>query len=181
MVQAYFAALNARDWEALATLCTDHVTHTLPADLPLAGTICGKAAFLTYAEAALARVPGIQYEEVLVSRDRHGLAARSCSIWHEPAGSLQRLTSTLRFRFQGECISQISVQPGSGERFTRLMAQATRPMPQASAIPPQAARVLLVEADALLRAFLAQPLTQAGYQQDVSPLLSVCNKIETGY
>ena len=164
VVQAYFAALNARDFAALAALCAPDVTHTLPADLLLAGIISGKAAFLTYAEAALARVPGIQYEEVLVSPDPHGFVARACSVWRGQAFTLQRQTSTLRFRFQGECISQISVQPGSGERFTRLMAQATRPMPQASAIPPQAARVLLVEADALLRASLAQTLTQAGYQ-----------------
>ena len=164
VVQAYFAALNARDWEALAALCTYGVTHRLPVDLPLAATISGKAAFVTYAQAALSRVPGIFYEEVLVAPEAHSLAARASSVWRGPADNLHRQTSTLHFRFQGERICQIDVQPGSGERFTRLLTQLPRPLPQTNTSPRQTARFLLVEADALMRASQVQTLTQAGYQ-----------------
>ena len=85
VVQAYFAALSARAWDALLALCTDEVLYSLP-DSPFAGTIRGKAAFRTYTEETFRQFPAARFEEVLVSSRPHGLAARYRSCWATPEG-----------------------------------------------------------------------------------------------
>ncbi len=119
VVQAYFAALSARAWDALLTLCTDEVLYSLP-DSPFAGTIRGKAAFRTYTEETFRQFPAAQFEEVLVSSRPHGLAARYRSCWATPEGGEECVAGAVVFGFQGERIAQIGIQLGGKQHRVLL-------------------------------------------------------------
>src|ERR1051326_4641435 len=56
VILAYFAALTARDWDALLACCREDVLYYLPGDSPFAGTIRGKAAFRAYTEETFPRI-----------------------------------------------------------------------------------------------------------------------------
>ena len=45
VVRRYFAALEARDWDALLALCMDDIRYVLPTPAPFATTLHGQAAF----------------------------------------------------------------------------------------------------------------------------------------
>ncbi|MCA1598838.1 MAG: response regulator, partial [Chloroflexi bacterium] len=48
VVHRYFAALEARDWDALLALCTNDIRYVLPTPAPFATTLHGQAAFRAY-------------------------------------------------------------------------------------------------------------------------------------
>jgi CheY-like chemotaxis protein len=115
-VQAYFAALGARDWDALVALCTDEVIYYLPGQLPFAGTITGKAAFRAYTEETFRQFPAARFEEVLVYSHPSGLAARYRSCWQTPEAEVVRVTGAVLFGFEGERIARIGIQLGEKQQ-----------------------------------------------------------------
>jgi CheY-like chemotaxis protein/ketosteroid isomerase-like protein len=96
IVRRYFAALTARDWDALATLCADDVAYSLP----------GASSF---AAETFAHFPDARFGDVLVYASPKGLAARYQGSWAAPDGSAQRQSGATIFRFEGTHIAQIGV------------------------------------------------------------------------
>ena len=111
-MQAYVAALGARDWDALVALCTDEVIYHLPGEVPFAGTISGKAAFRAYTEATFRQLHAVRFEEVLVYSRPHGLAARYRSCWETPEEGEVSAAGAVLFGFEEERIAQIGIQLG---------------------------------------------------------------------
>jgi ketosteroid isomerase-like protein len=116
VVQAYFAALTARDWDALLACCREDVLYYLPGDSSFAGTIRGKAAFRAYTEETFRHFPQARFEEVLVYSRPRGLAARYQSRWPTSEGREERVADTVLFEFVGEQIVQIGIQLGDKQR-----------------------------------------------------------------
>jgi predicted ester cyclase len=118
VIQAYFAALGARQWEEMLALCTDEVLYFLPYS-PFAGAISGKAAFRTYTEETFRHFPAARFEEVLVYSRPHGLAARYRSCWETQEGSEECVAGAALFGFLGERIAQIGIE--LGEKQSRVL------------------------------------------------------------
>lgn len=116
VVQAYFAALSARRWDALVALCTDEVIYTLPVGMPFAGTFSGKEAFRAYTEDTFRHFPTARFEEVLVYSRPHGLAARYRACRETPEAEEVRVTGAALFGFEGARIAQIGVQLGEKQQ-----------------------------------------------------------------
>ncbi len=109
VVRAYFAALSARDWNALVGLCADDVTYVLPPPAPFAQEIHGKEAFRRYTEETYAHFPGARFEEPRVYALPRGMAARYVGRW--PAeGEMHQQAGAVIFQFEGERIKQIGVR-----------------------------------------------------------------------
>jgi len=121
VVRAYFAALTARDWDALVALCTDDVTYVLPGDTPFSGTVTGKAAFRAYTEDTYQHFPAARFWDVTVYATPAGLAARFQGAWRAPDGSEPRMSGAVQFQFTGERIKQIGVRLNN-ERLRALLA-----------------------------------------------------------
>ncbi len=109
VARAYFAALSARDWNALAGLCADDVTYVLPPPAPFAQEIHGKEAFRRYTEETYAHFPGARFEEPRVYALPRGMAARYVGRWPVEGGTQQQAGAVL-FQFEGERIKQIGVR-----------------------------------------------------------------------
>lgn len=120
VVHAYFAALTARDWDALVALCTDDVTYVLPGESPFSGTIAGKAAFRAYTEETYRHFPAARFWDITVYAAPAGLAARFQGAWRAPDGSEPRMSGAAQFQFQGELIKQIGVRLND-ERLRALL------------------------------------------------------------
>lgn len=120
VVHAYFAALTAKDWDALVALCTDDVTYVLPGTTPLSGVVEGKAAFRAYTEETYRYFPDAVFDEVQVYAHPHVLAARFHVRWHTPDGSEQVQSGAVLFSFAGERIASIGVQLNT-ERLRALV------------------------------------------------------------
>lgn len=110
VVQAYFAALSARDWDALAGLCADEVVYVLPAPAPFAAEIHGKEAFRRYTEETYAHFPGAWFEEPRVYALPQGLAARYVGCWPAADGGTHQQAGAVVFQFEGERIKQIGIR-----------------------------------------------------------------------
>lgn len=121
VVHAYFAALTARDWDALVALCTDDVTYALPGESPFSTTIAGKAAFRAYTEETYRHFLAARFWDIAVYATPAGLAARFQGAWRAPDGSEPRLTGAVWFQFAAERIHQIGVQLNN-ERLRALLA-----------------------------------------------------------
>lgn len=134
VAHAYFAALTARDWDALVDLCTDDVAYILPGPAALAGTYVGKAAFRAYTEETFAQFLEARFEQVQVYASPSGLATRYRGTWRLPDGSQPVLMGAVHFQFEGDRIKQIGVSLND-ERLAALMRQ-----PQAADTPPPSAR-----------------------------------------
>ena len=122
VVHAYFAALTARDWDALIDLCTDDVTYVLPGPAALAGTHVGKAAFRAYTEEIFAQFLDARFEQVQVYASPSGLATRYRGTWRMPDGSQPVVMGAVHFQFEGDRIKQIGVSLND-ERLAALMRQ----------------------------------------------------------
>ena len=120
IIQAYFAALSARKWEAMLALCTEDVVYSLPGTTPFAGTIRGKSAFRAYTEDTFGHFPDVQFEEVQVYRRPHGMAARYCGRWGTPEGGEASASGAVLFEFDGEQITHIGIQLGEKQRKVQL-------------------------------------------------------------
>lgn len=122
VVQAYFAALSARDWNALAALCTDEVVYVLPGPAPFAGEVRGKEAFQRYTEETYQHFPGARFDEVRVYALPEGLVARYVGHWQATDGGFRQQAGAVVIRFTGEKIKQIGVRLNA-QQLQALMAE----------------------------------------------------------
>ncbi len=124
-VLRYFAALNARDWDALVSLCTETVVYVLPGETPFSGTITGKAAFRAYSEATFQHFADTTFEGIHIFALPRHLSARYVGHWRQPGspdgsadgasdgasdGAVATLSGAVRFSFDGDRIRQVGVQ-----------------------------------------------------------------------
>ncbi|MDQ2831910.1 MAG: nuclear transport factor 2 family protein [Chloroflexota bacterium] len=130
VVRRYFAALAARDWDALLALCTDTITYVLPGPAPFAATVRGQAAFRAYTEETYRHFAPIRFTAIQVYATPQGLAARYRSAWPSPPGATLRHEGIVLFAFAGDRIARIGVYVHAD----RLRAQLHAPLP-----PPQGA------------------------------------------
>lgn len=119
-VHRYFAALTARDWDALVDLCTEDVTYVLPGNTPFSTTITGKAAFRAYTDETFSHFSAASFHDVAVYASPSGLAARYRGLWQLPDGGEAQMTGAVHFQFTGTRIQQIGVRL-SDERLRALL------------------------------------------------------------
>lgn len=110
VVQQYFAALTARDWDALLALCTEDITYVLPRPAPFAGTVQGKAAFRAYTDETYRHFPAARFTEIQTHALPHGLVARYQGVWSAPDGTELQQEGAVVFAFAGTLIAQIGVE-----------------------------------------------------------------------
>lgn len=109
VVEAFFEALNARDWKRLARLCTPEVrvaSLSAPA-VAAAGAPGGLFGLRAALEARFHRLPGYTIEAVQVYRRPMGVSARYVARWQGSDGLEHRAAGALHFRLEGERIAQI--------------------------------------------------------------------------
>lgn len=128
IVERYFAALSARDWDGLADLCTEDVTYVLPGAGPLAVTVEGRAALRTYTEQTFASFPDATFDHVAIYGTPNGLAVRYQSHWRDGDGREQQQAGALVLEFVGSHIRRIGVQLHDTQ-LHQLVMGATAPIP----------------------------------------------------
>ncbi|HEU5437883.1 MAG TPA: nuclear transport factor 2 family protein [Ktedonobacterales bacterium] len=126
VVHAYFAALSARDWDALAALCTEDVVYVLPSPAPFAGEVRGKQAFRRYTEDTYQHFPGARFDEVRAYALPAGLVARYVGRWPSAEGGLHQQAGAVVFRFEGERIKQIGIRLNAQQLRALLAASEER-------------------------------------------------------
>lgn len=110
VVRRYFAALGAKDWDALMALCAADVTYVLPGATSFAQVVTGREAFRAFSAETFAQFPDAQFAEVAVYALPLGLAARYTGSWRLPDGNEMRQSGAVVFRFAGEQIAHIGIQ-----------------------------------------------------------------------
>ena len=109
LVEQFFAALNARDWQLLARLCTPDVTVT-PVSAPavaIFGARQGLPSFQAAMEQRFRLLPGYSIEGVHMFPRTMGVAARYVARWQDSFGAEHRAAGSIYFRFQHGRIAQI--------------------------------------------------------------------------
>ncbi len=127
VVRRYFAALTARDWDALLALCTDTLTYVLPGPAPFAATVQGHAAFRAYTEETYHHFAALRFTDIHVYATPQGVAARYQSAWRAPDGAAQRHEGIVLFAFAGEQIARIGVYVHADRLRAQLHAPLTPP------------------------------------------------------
>ena len=112
VIDRFFEAARASDYDALLAVCTDEViyyppTYSLSAR---ARKIVGKAAFRAYLEGAYRQVTRSQFDEVMIYKRPRGLVAQFQGRWFLHDGNDRRLSGVLHFRFTGERIRQLGLR-----------------------------------------------------------------------
>lgn len=112
VVERYCAALAAADWDALLDLCSDDVVCYLPRDSAIAAVrkLEGKAAVRAYYQAAASHYQRIASADMAIFPRSHGLTARHTFTWLGPDGRPHNTAATLRLRFTGDLIRQVSMR-----------------------------------------------------------------------
>lgn len=123
VVRRYFATLSAKEWGALAALCTEDVTYVLPGTSSFAHAITGREAFRSFSEMTFQQFPDAQFGDIGVYATPLGLAARYSGLWHTPDGTQVRQSGAVIFRFTGDKIEHIGIQLNA-ERLDRVTSQA---------------------------------------------------------
>lgn len=109
LVEQFFVALGAGDWQRLAQFCTPDLI-VLPLFAPTIASLGarrGLLSYLAFLEQRFRALPGYSIEEVLLFARPLGLAARFTACWQSHNGKLHRAVGSMRFRFEGERIAQI--------------------------------------------------------------------------
>ncbi len=114
VVRRYFAALEARDWDALLALCADDVRYVLPTPAPFATTLQGTTAFRAYTVETFRHFPQVRFTDVRPYATPHGVAAHYQGSWQPPGGGEMRQDGATLFAFaedagERELIAQIGV------------------------------------------------------------------------
>lgn len=120
IVQRYFAALNARDWDGIVNLCAEQVVHEPPRSTAYGETTVGRARFRAYIESVVLHVPDVQVESIAIYGLPQGLAVRQTSRWALPDGRSIYQSGAVVFHFEGELISRIGVRMDAGRVRARL-------------------------------------------------------------
>jgi CheY-like chemotaxis protein len=109
VVRQYFAALTARDWDAMIALCIPDVTYILPEAMPFSGICVGREAFRTYTVETFSQFPAARFEDIEIFASPTGLASRYRGTWRLADGSEPVMTGAVHFQFAGDHIQQIGV------------------------------------------------------------------------
>lgn len=105
LVEEFFLALNARDWERLTRLCMPDIRMAPPvAGLSIS---VGLPSYLKHLEQRWSRLPDYTIEEIQVFPREDGVAARYLARWQGSDGIEHRAAGSMRFRFHHGRISQI--------------------------------------------------------------------------
>jgi CheY-like chemotaxis protein/ketosteroid isomerase-like protein len=108
--RSYFAALNRRDWQALASLCEPDVEYgpfEMPSFLP---SLRQREAFTQHAAQALIRFEGMQFEDVAIYESPQGVAVRYTARWPGTDGSERQQSGVVFLGFKGQRVARISVR-----------------------------------------------------------------------
>jgi CheY-like chemotaxis protein len=121
-VEQYFQALETRDLERLADLCTADILYVPPMYSPNSGKylVRGLADYQRYVQSAYAIFPGYGFDQIRAYGRPNGLAVRYECHWLGPAGTRQELSGSLLISFEGTRISQVGVRL-SEERYRTLL------------------------------------------------------------
>ncbi len=125
ILNSYFAAMLAQNWEGALALCMDDLAF-YPPRLGMtrpARRLDGKTAALDYLQKAARRTTLLALTSLLIYSSPRGLVARWTGVWGLTNGSSLRRVSTTTFRFRGERISQV----GLGDPLPGSNGQAARP------------------------------------------------------
>ena len=107
MVEQFFLALNAHDWQRLARLCISQV-RMVPLHAPaLAPARSGLLSLQTTLEQRVRALPGYTIEGVQVFPRPIGVSARYIVRWQGRDGIVHRTAGAMHFRFQHGRIAQI--------------------------------------------------------------------------
>lgn len=111
-VERYCAALSSADWEALVSLLSDDIRCYPPVNSRVAGprTLAGRAAVRAYYEAEAAYYRRISCTDLTLYPRSDGLTARYTVTWIGLNEQRYQATTTLRLRFDGERIRQMSLR-----------------------------------------------------------------------
>lgn len=112
VVERFYAALNARDWDAALRLCVAPLRYYPAANSLYAPTrkLEGKDAYRAYVEDVFERLSVTRFEDLLIYARPKGLAARYTYGLTLPGGMPQQRAGATLFRFRGELIAQIGVK-----------------------------------------------------------------------
>ena len=105
MVEQFFLALNARDWQRLTRLCAQNVR--VITSVVASGSRIGLRSYLAILERRFSLLPDYTIEEVQIFPRQDGAAARYLARWQDRDGNEHRAAGALRFRFQQGRIAQI--------------------------------------------------------------------------
>lgn len=110
-VHEYFDALSTRDWDRLASLCTEDVAYHLPGeDRRFSKTVKGRAEFREFSEATFREFPHARFEVDQVLALPGSMVARYSGDWVPAGGERQILSGSVLFHFRGELIAEIGVR-----------------------------------------------------------------------
>ncbi len=111
VVRRYFAALEAEDWPALLSLCTEDVAYYPPrASIAESRRLRGKDALRDYVTRAAAYYRCMSFRDMRFYDMPKGLAARYTGHWVTPDDTRRQAAHTTLFSFEGELIARVGVR-----------------------------------------------------------------------
>jgi CheY-like chemotaxis protein len=114
-ITAYFEALGAHDWTAVAALCSERVRYHLPGTEVLSGTIEGREAFRAHAAAVFKAFPEARFDVTTISWLPRGAVASYEARWSMTGGEIGFGSGAVYFEFDGTEISAIGVRTDVGK------------------------------------------------------------------
>jgi CheY-like chemotaxis protein len=109
VVDGLFAAVAARDWDALAQLCVEDVTYSPPGDGGVSATLTGRQAFIGYVQESLRTVTAAHFDEVAIYPLPTGIGSRYIATWLDLDNAERRLSGGALFQFEHDRIAQIGM------------------------------------------------------------------------
>ena len=124
-VHAYFERLSARDWDGVASLCSDGVVYLLPGENKLSASVEGRQQFRDFTEQTFAHFPSAKFHEVSVYRTPEGLAASYLGSF-QTGGTKHDLPGRVLFRFDAAgLITRIQVGLNADKLLSKLPPTST--------------------------------------------------------
>ncbi len=119
VVRRYLTALNERDWEALAALCTDDVAYYPPSDSQFAKTrkLTGRKAFYAYVEESTRHLTFRVSQADIYPRRKGLMATYTMQSMLPGSNTSQQSQEVALFHFQGEALSQIGIRPKRADKI----------------------------------------------------------------
>lgn len=115
VIAAYFEALGAHDWTAVAALCSESVSYHLPGTDLLSRTINGREAFRAHAAEVFQSFPEARFQVTAVSWLPRGAVASYDGRWSMPGDQIGAASGAVYFQFSGTEISAIGVRTDVGK------------------------------------------------------------------
>lgn len=109
VVQAFFVALNDRDWKRIARLCTPDFTMS-PFAAPAVSLPHPRGGLFVLREALERRslaLPGYTIEDTCIYNRPLGVAVRYLGRWQSSDGIVHRVAGSMHLHFQGDRIARI--------------------------------------------------------------------------